>query len=194
MPSRMSDADHLPPADADVLGQRLARRDAAPQPVRAGLWPDHRIDQQRRVKRRHAAEYAGLAARHDVQHGIRRRPVRQEHRPRADRHREGHRIAQPVGVKRLGGGEHDVGGLDLRAPERHRCPPSRADCRAHAARPLVRPWTPRNTARTLLRPARPRRSVWPDRRRRGIRPVPTARGSSDRGGRGPVRPHDDDFA
>ena len=39
----------------------------------------------------------------------------QEHRGRADRHREGQAVAEAIGMERLGGGEHDV----VRADPQH---------------------------------------------------------------------------
>ena len=49
---------------------------------------------------------------HHVQHRIGRWPAGQQDRGRADRHREGQAVAQPVGVERFGRREHNVIRLD----------------------------------------------------------------------------------
>ena len=81
--------------------------------VRSGARTDARIGQHRCEQRRHAGEDRRLMALHRVQHRIGRRPVRQQHGARADRHREGHAIAKPIGMERLGRGEDQVVRADL---------------------------------------------------------------------------------
>ena len=63
------------------------------------------------------------------------------------------RIAEPVGVERLGGGEHHVVRRGSAAPARHRCRRSRAGCHGRGARPSARRSSRRNRARTPPRPA-----------------------------------------
>ena len=45
-------------------------------------------------------------------HGVRQRPARPQHRGGADRHRERHGVAEPIGEEQLGGRKHDVVGAD----------------------------------------------------------------------------------
>ena len=115
-------ADHLEPALADMLGQRLAGRDAAAQPVGAGAGADARdapaAPRTASARRRRSSGDARCII---VEHRIRGRPVGQQHRGGADRHREGHancrahrrRTAwRPRTSGRRGG---------CRAPARRRC-------------------------------------------------------------------------
>ena len=86
--------------------QRRSRSEPAPGPIR-GLAS---IDA---IQRRHAGEDRRLVALHRVQHRVGRRPVGQQHSAGADRHREGHGIAEPIGMERLRRGEHQVVLADL---------------------------------------------------------------------------------
>ena len=113
MPSRMSTptmSDQRRPMSAGSASpaemQRRSRSDPAPGPMRG-------LASMRREQRRHAGEDRRLMALHRVHHCIGRRPVGQQHGARADRHRECHRIAEPVGMERLRRGEDQVVLADL---------------------------------------------------------------------------------
>ena len=102
------DADDVAPALADMRRQGLAGRDADAQPVGAGALADVLVREQGGVERRHAVEDGRPVAPHDLEHAFGRGAVRPQHGGGADRQREGHGIAEPIGKEQLGGGMHDV--------------------------------------------------------------------------------------
>ena len=96
------------PALAEMRRQRLAGRDAQPQPVGAGAAAHVLVREQRGVERRHAVEDRRAVPAHELEHAVGRRPRRQQHGGGADRHRERHGVAHAVGEEQLRGREHDV--------------------------------------------------------------------------------------
>ena len=102
------DPGDLAPAPAEARRQGFAGRDAEPQPVGAGARADVRMGEQGAVERRHGVEDGRAMAADRRQHRLRGRPVRQQHGAGADRHRERHRVAEPVGERQLRGREHHV--------------------------------------------------------------------------------------
>ena len=91
-----------------MLGQRLAGRDAEAQAPRAVLRRAIGIVQHGGVERRHAEEDRRLLALHHRKHRLRRRPLVEERGGGADRHREGHGVAEAVGEEELCGRIDDV--------------------------------------------------------------------------------------
>ncbi len=89
------------PAPADLERQRLAGRNAAAH----GYFLLRRHDiagKEGRVKGRNREEDRHLVFLQDQRHRLRRRPIRQQYRGGADRERERHRVAEPIGEKQLG--------------------------------------------------------------------------------------------
>ena len=85
-----------------MLGQRLAGRDADAQPLRAGRRAC--ISDRRGSAAKRSAppqKIVGCSRRMMLEHRVGRRPAGEQHRGRADRHREGQRIAEPVGEEQL---------------------------------------------------------------------------------------------
>ena len=75
----------------------------------AGARVLHRlVVQHRGEQRRHAVEDGRVVLVHQREHRRRRRPLRIQHRGGADRHREGQRIAEPVGEEQFCRGKTDV--------------------------------------------------------------------------------------
>ena len=94
------DAITLAPASADVRRQRLAGRDAAADFELVALGR-RRTGEEAGIERRHRVEHGDLVFLQKIGDQIRRRPMRQQHGGRADRHRKRQRIAEAVGEEQL---------------------------------------------------------------------------------------------
>ena len=96
------------PFGADFFRQGLAGGEAAAQPVLDLGRTRFKLGVERGIERRHAAEHAGAEPGEHIEHRVGRRAAGVKHRRRADRHGEGHAIAQAIGEEQLCGGEHEV--------------------------------------------------------------------------------------
>ena len=108
MPSSTSTPATVAPALADMRRQRLAGRHAEPQAVGAGAacrCPCARAARYRATARRRRCRPVPA---HDLEHAVGRRPMRPQHGGGADRHRERHGVAEPVGEEQLGRRVHHV--------------------------------------------------------------------------------------
>ncbi|MCY1220038.1 hypothetical protein D9M72_320370 [compost metagenome] len=92
---------------ADIARQCLAGRGAHAQRHLAARGQVGR-GEQAGEQCRHATENGGLLLAQTPEHRRRRGPFGHQHGGRTHRHREGQRIAQPIGKEQLGGREHDV--------------------------------------------------------------------------------------
>ena len=95
------DAVAFDPALADVLRQRLAGRHAAAE-FRPRTARRVRACEERRVERRHRVEHGDRMLPQQRRDPVRRRPVGQQHRGGAGRHRKCQRIAEAIGEEQLG--------------------------------------------------------------------------------------------
>ena len=66
------------------------------------------VRRSRSARHRRPSAYAADAAAPALEHRLRRRPLGHEQRRRADAHRKGQRVAEPIGEEELGGREADV--------------------------------------------------------------------------------------
>ena len=103
------DAEALVPAAIELRRQRLARRHAEAE--RREVEPPLGLlrGEHRGVERRDAEEDRGTLTRDQLEHRVRRRPLRVQHALPADAHREVARVAEAVGEEELGGRVHLVG-------------------------------------------------------------------------------------
>ncbi|MCY1293744.1 hypothetical protein D9M70_430120 [compost metagenome] len=120
-PVRQEDMQHFRGADAiqdvaaemrqetlaDIARQCLAGRGAHAQRHLAARGQVGR-GEQAGEQCRHATENGGLLLAQTPEHRRRRGPFGHQHGGRTHRHREGQRIAQPIGKEQLGGREHHV--------------------------------------------------------------------------------------
>ena len=83
--------------------ETASRRRSEPAPRRHLL-----VCKQRSVERRHAVKDRRPMTAHDLEHSLRRRPLRQQHGRRADGHRERHGVAHAIGKEQLRRGENGV--------------------------------------------------------------------------------------
>ena len=108
MPSRMSVPTTSRQRSPTCAGSASPAETQMRKRVRAGAARNVLVRQHGGVKRWHAEENRRLLAPHHLEHGVGRRPLRQQHRGGADRHRKRHGVAEAVGEEQLGGGIDDV--------------------------------------------------------------------------------------
>ena len=106
------DAEARLPGIADRFRQRFACGCADAQPRAGALVLRRFVTQHGSKQRRRAIEDGRVVLVHEFVHPRRRRPFRIQHRTAADRHREGERIAEPIGEVQFCRGEADVALLD----------------------------------------------------------------------------------
>ena len=102
------DAESLLPGFADMGGQRLAGRETESQPARHIFRLAFGIGQHGGIKRGHREKHRRLVSTQRLEHGLRRRPLRIEHRGGADRHWAQHGVAEAIGEEQLGRGINHV--------------------------------------------------------------------------------------
>ncbi len=131
--------------------------------------------QHRRVQGRHAVENRRPLGDQALEYRRRRRALGHQHAGRADRQRKGQRVAQAVGEKELGRGEHDVVRARCRASGARTARRSGSGRSADARRPSGCRSIPTNTARSRRRPPSSPRPAHRSTRPRSSRRRPACR-------------------
>ena len=138
------------PALADLGRQGLAGADADAQVQFAALAAG-RVGQQRGEEGGHAVEDRRLEFLQRREHIAGGGPRGQQHRRRADAHREGEGVAQPIGEEQLGRGDRRRRSRGCPARRGHRAPPSGSGGCAGARCPWACRWSRWNRARSRRR-------------------------------------------